>query len=265
MFYHNINPVLVSLYGIEIRYYGIIYALGFVITYFFILFLARERRIRLSKDDVADYMFYLAVGVVAGARIAYVLFYNLSFYASNPAEIVMLWHGGLSFHGGFVGAIVAAYLFARKKKINMYVLLDMTAIPLGIALALGRIANFLNGELYGRLTDSGFCIDYSHNEFMAYKPEGCRWPSQLFESVKNLAIFGVLFALRNIKRRPGFFTWLFITLYSFLRFFVEFFREPDMQLGFLFGMTMGQLLSILFFFTGLFMLYWGERNGMQKR
>src|SRR3989338_8312202 len=133
MFLHNLNPVLFELGLFEVRYYGLFYALGFIMAYLMLPSLAKIRNINLSKDDAADFILYLLVGVVLGARLVYVIFYNPLFYLSNPAEIIMLWHGGLSFHGGFLGAIIAAYYFCRKKKIEFYDLADITVVPAALA------------------------------------------------------------------------------------------------------------------------------------
>src|SRR3989344_7494538 len=146
MFTHSISPVLLNIGSFEIRYYGIIYALGFILAYFFIEKLRKEKQVDL---DTESYLFYILLGTLIGARIFYILFYNLPFYIKNPFEILALWHGGLSFHGGLLGAAIAAYLFSRKCNIKFLKLADITSIPLAFGLFLGRIGNFLNGELYG--------------------------------------------------------------------------------------------------------------------
>lgn len=248
MFYHNINPTLLKLGPFEIRYYGIIFALGFVIAYFFIYHLAKERKLDLTKEDVADFIFYIILGTVIGARIFEILFYNLKYYLANPLEMIAIWHGGLSFHGGLVGAALAGYLFCRKKRLSFYDLADICVIPLALGLFLGRIANFLNAELVGRITDVPWCVKFPHNE-------GCRHPSQLYESAKNLFIFFVLYNIRNKKLKKGILFWSFALLYSTLRFFIEFVRAPDPQLGLLlFNLTMGQWLNIIMFAVGLYFI-----------
>src|SRR3989344_886746 len=192
MFFHNINPVLIELDPFQVRYYGLFYALGFVIAYFLISYLAKRKELSITKDDVSDLLVYNVIGVVVGARLVYVIFYNLSFYIQNPFEIIAVWHGGLSFHGGLIGAIVATFLFCRRKKIEFYDIVDIAVIPVALALALGRIGNFINAELYGRITDVSWCIDYSKNKFAEGLPSGCRHPSQIYESIKNLTIFAIL-------------------------------------------------------------------------
>lgn len=247
MLVHNINPVLLQLGNLQIRYYGIIYVLGFVISYFFILFLSRERKLGFSKDDASDLIFYLLLGVVLGSRLFYILFYNLSYYISNPLEMFALWHGGMSFHGGLVGSFIAVYLYSKKKKVHYYDILDIIVIPTAIALGLGRIGNFINGELYGRVTSLPWGMNFGDGL--------SRHPSQLYESVKNFFIFGVLWFIRNKKVPRGFLFWTFVTLYGVLRFMVEFVREPDPQLGFVFlNLSMGQVLCSVLIIVGVFFM-----------
>lgn len=247
MFYNNINPTLLRLGPFEIRYYGIIYVLGFVIAYFLIYYLAKEKKLELSKDDVADLIFYLIIGVILGARLFEVLVYNLKYYLANPFEIIAIWHGGLSFHGGLIGAIIAAFIYCRKKKVGFYDIADICVIPLAFGLFLGRIANFINGELVGRVTDVTWCV-----KFRNYS--GCRHPSQLYESFKNLVIFFVLWFIKDKKLKKGLMFWSFVLMYSVFRFFVEFFRMPDAQLGFILGLTMGQWLNVIMFAVGVYFI-----------
>ncbi|MDO8741191.1 MAG: prolipoprotein diacylglyceryl transferase [Candidatus Woesearchaeota archaeon] len=253
MFYNSIDPVLFRLGSLEIRYYGIIYALGFVIAYFMIYHLAKKGKLKLTKDDVADFVFYLLIGTVIGARVFYVVFYDPVYFINNPLMIPAVWHGGLSFHGGLVGAIIAGLLFCRKKKISFYEIADIAVIPLALGLFLGRIANFINGELIGRITNVPWCVKFQNFE-------GCRHPSQIYEAIKNLFMFSVLWFVYDLKTKgkklpAGSLFWLFVIMYSVLRFFIEFFRMPDEQLGFIaFGLTMGQILNIVMFLTALFFL-----------
>ena len=256
MFFHNINPELLQIGPFQIRYYGLFYALGFIIAYFLIYYLAKRKELSITKNDVADFLVYVIVGVVLGARFVYVVVYNPIFYLQNPFEIIAVWHGGLSFHGGLLGAITSAYIFCRRKKIAFYDLADIVVVPVALALALGRIGNFMNAELYGRITNVDWCIDYSKNKFIENLPSGCRHPSQIYASIKNLAIFAVLWFIKDKKLPKGFMFWSFITLYGLFRTFIEFFRAPDEQIGFIFNyFSMGQLLSIPMFLIGLYMIY----------
>ncbi|HLC96827.1 MAG TPA: prolipoprotein diacylglyceryl transferase [Candidatus Nanoarchaeia archaeon] len=236
MFVHNINPTLLDIGPLEIRYYGIFYALGFVIAYFMINALVKQKGIGLSRDEVADYIFYLVVGVVAGARLFYVL-YNPSYFWENPLQIVAVWNGGLIFLGGLVGALVAIKLFMRKKNIDFYTLADITVIPLAIGLALGRIGNFINGELVGRITSVPWAV-----KFPDY--EGFRHPVQLYNSLANLSIFGLLWFLKDKNYKKGTLFWTFLVWYSSLRFLMGFFKEAD-QYGFLLGITVEQLIYLV--------------------
>lgn len=244
MFYNNINPTLLKLGPLEIRYYGIIYALGFVLAYFFIGYLAKQRGLKLTKEDILDFLFYLIIGTVLGARLFEIIVYNPAYYLQKPFEMIAIWHGGLSFHGGLIGASIAAYIFCRLRKINFYELADIVVIPLAFGLFLGRIANFINGELVGRVTDLPWCVKFKNYG-------GCRHPSQLYESFKNLVIFSVLWFVKGKRLKRGVMFWSFVVMYSTLRFFVEFFRAPDSQIGFIFGLTMGQWLNVVMFVVGV--------------
>ena len=244
MFIHNINPVLLKIGNIEIRYYGLIYAFGFLLAYLFIKKLSEERRINIKKEDLESFLFYLALGTIIGARLFYTIFYNIKFYLNSPLDIFALWHGGMSFHGGLVGAFIATYLFCKKRKLNFLKVADIIVIPAALALFLGRIGNFLNGELYGRIADLPWAVKFPN-------AEGFRHPSQLYEALKNLLIFTILWFNRNKNRPYGYLFALFLILYSIFRFLIEFVREPEIYVGFL---TMGQLLTIPLFIIGIIIL-----------
>ncbi|MAH33201.1 prolipoprotein diacylglyceryl transferase [archaeon] len=249
MFIHNIDPVLLSVGPFEIRYYGLFFVLGFVLAYFIINYLAKRKELPLSKDDIADLILYVIVGVVLGARIFYVFVYNLPFYLNNPSQIIAIWNGGLSFHGGLIGAVIVALIFCKKKKIHFYELADIAVVPLALGLALGRLGNFTNGELYGRITNVPWAMKFQD-------AEGFRHPSQLYASFKDLVIFFTLWVIKDKKMPKGFIFWLFVVMYSAFRFTVEFFRQPDEQLGFIIGfLSMGQILSIIMFLVGVVFIY----------
>lgn len=249
MFIHDINPVLLSIGPFEVRYYGLFFVIGFVLAYFILIHLAKKKELNLTKNDIADLFLYIMLGVVLGARIFYILFYNLPFYLSNPFELIAIWHGGLSFHGGLIGGALGGYYFCRKKKIDFYEIADILVIPAALGLALGRIGNFINGELYGRITDVPWGVKFPD-------AEGFRHPSQIYASFKNLFIFITLWTIKDKKFPKGFMFWLFVVMYSVLRFTVEFFRQPDPQLGFIIGfLSMGQILSIIMFFVGVFFIF----------
>ncbi|HJN56891.1 MAG: prolipoprotein diacylglyceryl transferase [Candidatus Woesearchaeota archaeon] len=249
MFIHNIDPVLLSVGPFEIHYYGLFFVLGFVLAYFIINYLAKRKELPLSKDDIADLILYVIVGVVLGARIFYVFVYNLPFYLNNPSQIIAIWNGGLSFHGGLIGAVIVALIFCKKKKIHFYELADIAVVPLALGLALGRLGNFTNGELYGRITNVPWAMKFQD-------AEGFRHPSQLYASFKDLVIFFTLWVIKDKKMPKGFIFWLFVVMYSAFRFTVEFFRQPDEQLGFIIGfLSMGQILSIIMFLVGVVFIY----------
>lgn len=245
MFFHNINPVLVEFGPLEVRYYGLIYALSFLLGFFLIYHLAKKKHINLSSDEVSDLVFYNIITIILGARLVYVAFYNPSFYLANPLEAFAVWHGGLSFHGGMLGLVLGTWFFCKKKKKSFYEVMDIIVIPGALALALGRIGNFLNGELFGRVTNVPWCVDYSQSTYVRNPPSGCRHPSQLYESFYSFAMFLILWIVKDSKLPPGVLSWGFVFLYGVFRTLAEFFRQPDAQLGFVLGsLSMGQLLSI---------------------
>ena len=244
MFVNNLSPVLAKLGPLEIRYYGLMYVLGFLFIYLMLRYLSREKKLELSKDEITDLMSYLIIGVIVFARLFYVLFYNLSYYLSEPFEIIAVWEGGLSFHGGLIGAVIVGLWYCRKKNLEFYDLADFFVIPLGIALFLGRIGNFINGELYGRITTLPWGVKFNG-------VEGYRHPSQLYEAGKNLILFFTQWTLHERQLPKGFRFWLFVVMYSSMRFVIEFFREPDIQIGFVYGLTLGQWISLVMFVIGL--------------
>jgi len=244
MFYHNINPVLFSILGLDIRYYGLFYVIGFIIVYFFMKYLAKERKLGLSKDEILDFLFYILIGGLIGARIGYVIS-HFSNYSGNLVSAFYIWQGGLAFYGGLIGALLVALFFCKKKNINFYKIADIVVIPLALAMALVRIANFINGELYGRITDVWWAVKFKG-------VEGFRHPYQIYASIKNLFIFFVLFLMKGKKHKDGFLFWLFVTLYGGLRFLVEFYREFSY---YFFGLSFTQILSIIIFLIGLYFVY----------
>ena len=188
MFIHNINPILLSIFGLEIRYYGLFYVFGFLLIFFI---LNKERiRLKLSKEEIYDYIFYLIIFVILGARIFEIIFYEPLFYFNNPLQMLMIWEGGLSFHGGLLGIILWNYIFTKKKKLDFYDISDILVIPIAFMLFLGRIANFINGELIGKISSLPWAVKFNNYE-------GYRHPTQIYESLKNLLIFFLLLFLKN--------------------------------------------------------------------
>jgi len=248
MFYHNINPVILGLGPFEIRYYGLIYVIGFVAAYFLIKHLAKQRKLGLKSEDVEGLLLYIAVGAILFARLFHILFYDFAYYFNSPLQMLAVWKGGLSFHGGLVGALLAGSLFIKRKKLNFYDLADITVIPLALALFLGRLGNFINGELYGRITTLPWAVKFQG-------AEGFRHPTQIYESLKNLLIFSALWLIKDKNLPKGFVFWSFVAMYGTLRFFIEFLKDvgPFFDLGFI-TLTMGQLLCLPMIVAGFYML-----------
>jgi len=238
--YPNIDPVFFRLGPLQFRWYGLMYLLALTIAYFVIKARAAARGIAITKDQLYDLIVYAAVGVFAGGRLGYILFYNLPFYLENPTKIIAVWEGGMSFHGGLIGVIVAIIVFCRRRGFPVFTIADLSAITVPIGLGLGRIGNFINGELYGRPTDVPWCM-----VFPTGGPE-CRHPSQLYEAgLEGVLLFLVIWWVGRRPRPPGTLVWTFLLGYGLCRFFVEYFREPDLHLGFIVGsFSMGQLLSL---------------------
>lgn len=231
---------------LKLNYYGLMYALGAVLIYLIIKKLFKKEKIKISNEQILDLISFGIFGVILGGRLGYVLFYNFNYYFENPLKILAIWEGGMSFHGGLIGVILAELIFCKKNKFNFYELADIVMIPVFIGLALGRIGNFINGELVGRITTLPWGM-----EFEGY--QGLRHPSQLYESAKNIFIFGILFYLLKYRKklRFGSLFWLGITFYGFFRFLIEFVREPDIQIGLILNFaTLGQMLSLPMFLMG---------------
>ncbi|MBU2590107.1 MAG: prolipoprotein diacylglyceryl transferase [Nanoarchaeota archaeon] len=244
MYIHNINPVLVSLGPLQIKYYSLAYLFGAIIVYFLVQFLLKEKKINLNKNKILDLIVYALLGVVIGGRLGYILFYNFFYYLSKPLEILAVWSGGMSFHGGLIGSFALVYYYCKKNNLEFWKIADIMVIPIAIALFLGRIGNFINGELYGRITTISWAVKFKG-------VDGFRHPSQIYEALKNLFIFMVLWFARKRKMADGILFSIFLIIYSVLRFCIEFFREPDIQIGLLFGLSRGQWFSIAMFITGI--------------
>jgi len=258
--YPNIDPVFLKLGPFQFRWYGLMYLLGLTAAYFIIKARAAARGIALAKEQIYDLIVYAAVGVFVGGRLGYVLFYNFRYYVEHPAQIVAVWEGGMSFHGGLLGTILALWLFSTRRQIPFYTITDLAAITVPIGLGLGRIGNFINGELYGRPTDVAWCM-----VFPGGGPE-CRHPSQLYEAaLEGGVLFVLLWLIGKKPTPPGTQAWSLITGYGLCRLVVEFFREPDLHLGFVFGpFSMGQVLSAPMILLGSFMLAWGYQKAMKR-
>lgn len=250
----NFDPVLISIGPLAIRWYALAYIVGILLGWLYARMLIRNDslwggRAPLTVGNFDDFIVWITLGIILGGRLGYVLFYNPAYFAANPLEIVQVWGGGMSFHGGFAGCVIAVLLFARSAKIPVLSLGDLTCAVAPIGLFLGRIANFINGELWGRPTDVPWAFVFPGAGPLP------RHPSQLYEAaLEGLVLFVVLaIAVRlGALKRPGLTIGLFGIVYALGRSFCEFFREPDPQLGFLWGgLTMGMLLSIPLFLAGV--------------
>jgi phosphatidylglycerol:prolipoprotein diacylglycerol transferase len=242
----HIDPVFLSIGPLQFRWYGLMYVLSFIATYIVISRQVKLRQLPLSKDDIADLVFYGAMGVVLGGRTGYILFYNLSYYLTNPLKLFAVWEGGMSFHGGFLGVVCAFLLYAKRKHIPFLTLIDLAALCAPIGLGLGRIGNFINCELYGRPTTVAWGIIFPTSDGLP------RHPSQLYEAfLEGFVLFFVVRLIAAKKPAAGVVTCSAIAGYGLFRFIVEFFRQPDAHIGLFFGLfSMGQFLSLPMFIIG---------------
>ena len=256
----GLDPIAFSLGPLVVRWYGLAYVLGFVCAAAIIYFVAKRWKLGMSEDNLLMLMVCAIVGVVLGARIGYVLFYGDGYYLSHPLEILAFNQGGMSFHGGLVGLLIGGAVAALMTRIPFLTLADLGSIAAPIGLFFGRCANFVNGELWGAPTDGPLGVVFGGAAGMMP-----RHPSQLYEAVlEGLVIFCVLFALSR-KRPPrpqGTFLGAFLVLYGIFRFLIEFVREPDVQLGYLWGgwLTMGQVLSAPLIVAGIALLIYAART-----
>lgn len=234
------------------HWYGMMYLISFIAGYFMLQHVCHLREYPLKREDVGDLLFYSVIGVVMGGRIGYTLFYHPAYYLKNPLEILYVWEGGMSFHGGLIGVITILVWFAIKRNIHLLQLGDLTVAAVPIGLGLGRLGNFINGELWGRQTD--------HPWGMVFPAAGLesRHPSQLYEAfLEGLVLLVIIYLLHRFGVRRGLPTFVFLLGYGIARFTVEFVREPDAHLGFLWGgATMGQLLSLPMIIAGGVGLMW---------
>ncbi len=254
----DIDPIAVALGPIAIRWYSLAYIVGLVAGWRYCRRLAARPPKAIDPDAFDDFLLWATLGVVLGGRLGYVLFYKPAFFIDNPLEVFVLWRGGMSFHGGAAGVILAIILFARKRGVSSLSLGDLVACAAPIGLFLGRLANFVNGELYGRAADVPWAMVFP------FDPEQVpRHPSQLYEAaLEGIVLFLLLYLLarRGWLERPGAIGGAFLAGYGLARIVVEFFREPDAHLGFLLGFTtMGQVLSLPLVIAGAILIAWGWR------
>ena len=256
-----IDPVLVEIGPFAIRWYALAYVVGILIGWRYARGLAARGESPLTPVLLDDFVTWAVLGIVLGGRLGYILFYDLEVYLQNPLQVFALWHGGMSFHGGLIGVILAMILFAWRHKLRFFHLADPVAAATPIGLFLGRLANFVNGELYGRPTDLPWAMVFPRDE--AKLP---RHPSQLYEAaLEGIVLFIVLFIAARyfrVLRRPGTESGLFLLGYGICRIIGEYFRQPDIQLGYLIGgTTMGQLLSVPMVLIGIAFIWRARRTG----
>ena len=249
MFINNFDPVAFQIFSLEIRWYSLSYIIGILIGWIL------SKKIFISnnelRDKFDDYITYLIFGIIIGGRLGYVIFYNFDYYMSNLIDIFKVWQGGMSFHGGLLGIVFASILFAKKNDHDPFKYLDVVAIVAPIGIFFGRIANYINSELYGIETNLPWGVKFLKIDTLN------RHPSQIYEAIfEGIILFFILllFRKKGFMKSPGMISGLFLIFYSIFRFTIEFFRVPDEQLGHLFfNLTMGQILSFLFLLIGAFL------------
>ena len=257
MFINNFDPVAFQVFSLEIRWYSLAYIVGLVLGWIYC------NKILIKDEDKKklfdEYISYIIIGIILGGRLGYVFIYNPSYYLENFNEILMIWNGGMSFHGAVLGIIFATIIFCKKNNQNIFYYLDLISLSAPIGIFLGRISNFINSELYGRETDIIWSVKFLQIDNLY------RHPSQIYEAIfEGIILFILLnFFHHKLIKKNGFFSSLFIIYYSIFRFFLEFTREPDAHIGLLiFSMSMGQIISIIFFIMGTFLFY---KNYVSKK
>lgn len=254
--YPHIDPVIIRIGPFAVRWYGVMYLIGFTSSYLLVNLQIKKKRLDFGRDFVDSLYSYLMLGLLLGARLGYVVFYDLPEYLRHPMEVFALWHGGMSFHGGLIGSVAAGIFFCKKSRVDFWQVSDLVIVTAPIGLGFGRLGNFINGELFGRAAKVPWAMVF---------PDGGplpRHPSQLYEFfLEGVVLFTVLWILKDRGLRSGCLTSLFLMLYGIFRFTLEFFREPDVQLGYIFGpFTMGQLLSSAMIATGLVIFFLRKRR-----
>ncbi len=251
MFINNFDPVAFQIMSFEIRWYSLAYILGIIIGWIMC------KKIFIKNSDINqkfdDYITYLIIGIIIGGRLGYVLFYNFNYYINNIVDIFKIWQGGMSFHGGLLGIIVASIFFAKKNNQDTFVYTDLVSLVAPIGIFFGRLANFINSELYGKVTEVPWAVTFVQVDNLS------RHPSQLYEAIfEGIILFILLlhFRNKNFLAKPGLISGLFLIFYSVFRFCIEFFRVPDEQIGYLiFNLSMGQIISFIFIMIGTIIFY----------
>ena len=265
MIVHNFDPVLVDLGFLQIRWYSLAYIAGILFGWVYAIKIIEKISKnelyfeKINKINFNESIIYIVLGIIFGGRLGYILFYNLDYYSKNFFEIFRLWEGGMSFHGGLVGVVVAIFIFSKKIKINFLGFCDIIACVAPIGIFLGRIANFINGELFGKMSNLPWAIIF---------PQGGnfpRHPSQIYEAILEGLVLFILINFLALKKglllKTGYISCFFLITYSLLRIFSENFREPDRHIGYIFNyLSMGTLLSIITFVIGILMIFSIKKN-----
>ena len=256
MFINNFDPVAFQIISFEIRWYSLAYIAGIIIGWLLC------KKVLIQKSDINekfdDYITYLVIGIIIGGRLGYIIFYNFNYYINNLFDIFKVWEGGMSFHGGLIGIIVASILFSKKHNQDSFLYMDLVSLVAPIGIFFGRLANFINSELYGTPTDIPWAVTFIQVDNLS------RHPSQLYEAIlEGVILFIILMYFKNkdYLKKPGLISGLFLIFYSLFRFFIEFVRVPDEQLGYLiFELSMGQIISLIFFVIGIILFYLKNEN-----
>ena len=265
MIVHNFDPILIDLGLFEIRWYSLAYILGIIIGWMYatrIIKLTTTNKYnfeQIKKSNFDDLIIYLVIGIILGGRLGYIFFYNLEYYIQNFPEIFKIWQGGMSFHGGLIGIIISIIFFSKKTKINFFKFSDIVSCVAPIGIFLGRVANFINGELYGKVSTLPWSVIFPNGGDVG------RHPSQIYEAILEGLVLFILINYLALKKellfKTGYISGLFLILYSILRIFSENFREPDMHLGLFFNyFSMGVLLSCITFLAGCFIIFIKRNN-----
>ena len=249
MFINNFDPVAIQIFSIEIRWYSLAYIIGILLGWIL------SKRFFISnvelKEKFDDFLTFVILGIIIGGRLGYVILYNPNYYLDNLIDIFKIWEGGMSFHGGLIGVVLASFYFAKKNNQNFFIYLDVISIVAPIGIFFGRIANFINSELYGTETNLPWAVQFIKIDNLY------RHPTQLYEALfEGLILFLILIYLRNkgLMKITGLMSGIFLICYSIFRFMIEFLRVPDEHIGYLiFNLTMGQIISCIFFLIGIYL------------
>ena len=247
MFINNFDPVAFQLFSLEIRWYSLSYIFGILLGWIYCkkILIKNKQHIELFDDLIT----YIIFGIILGGRLGYVIFYNPIYFLNNFSEVFMIWNGGMSFHGGLIGTILATYFFSKQKNLNSFIFLDLISLSAPIGIFLGRVSNFINSELYGRQTDVFWGLKFLKIDNIT------RHPSQIYEAIFEGIILFILLNFIYKKYQDlkyGIISALFLIFYSLFRFLIEFTREPDSHIGFIvFNLSMGQIISIIFLIVGI--------------